>query len=440
MSLICFSLVALAWASCVSSQTPSSVRIDDSSVYSLSNPTGIQYSKLGWNSVTTVDASQVYQGTYTENRIYGYQLWFAFRGSAFTYYADRPPGFGAVTLSLDGGDNVNLNWTNSGTTVMYQQNIWSVQGLDQGDHIIVIGNANVNNATIGLDYFTVSSWGGNDISPNGYGPGASSVAQGSVLVDNESNGVSYSGSAWDIWHTDANDTTQAMFFNQTEHCTRTPGASASFIFNGTAVWHFADDFSGNSKVKFSIDGGEGQIIDTATTGHAWTGQKMFWSATGLAPTSHTLTLTHVGTSGDFACIDFFMYLPSSASPPSPTSTSTSSQTPTATPTPPSSSSTPVAAIAGGAAGGVALLALLILLVIYYKRRPSRRWSDESHHETYTGEAAYSTKQVNPGYDTTTAGHGSGQEYNPYANHGGGGSMSQTTWSGPTYRGHAEIQQ
>ncbi|QRV77160.1 transmembrane protein [Ceratobasidium sp. AG-Ba] len=438
-------LVALACASYAASQT--TVRVDDSQVYSLSNPAGIQYSSIGWSPVTTGDASQRYQGTYTQNNVYGSQLYFAFRGSSITYYADQAPGFGAVTLSIDGGDNINLNWTNSGTATLYQQAIWSANGLSQDDHTIVVGNTNVDNATIGLDYFSVTSWNGNDIAPSVYGPGASSVAQGAVLVDNTSNDISYSGTAWEIWSTNANATTQARYFNRTEHCSRTPGSIATFTFNGTAVWHFADDYSGNSRLSFSLDGGAAEIIDTATTGHAWTSQKMFWNKTGLTPAPHTVTITHVGADGDFGCVDFFMYLPSSATPASANPTPTPSPLPVTS----NSKSTPVGAIAGGVAAGVVLLVLIVILAIVFKRRQSRASSGQPpNHETYAGDAAYQTKQVDPSYQTNNLGHmpmsppGSApafdpRPYSPYANVGGGASIAPTNWSGPTYRGIPEVQ-
>ncbi|QRV91997.1 transmembrane protein [Ceratobasidium sp. AG-Ba] len=350
--------------------------------------------------------------------------------SLVTYYADQAPGFGAVTLSIDGGDNLNLNWTNSRTTTLYQQAIWSANGLS-------------------LDYSSVTSWNGNDITPSVYGRGASSVTQGAVLVDNTSNDISYSGSTWELWNTNANATTQARYFNRTQHCSRSPGSISTFSFNGTAVWHFTDDYSGTAKISYSIDGGDAEIIDTATTGHAWTSQKKFWSKTGLTPAPHTVTLAHAGAEGDFACIDFFMYLPSSVSPTSGNPTATA--TPTPLPISSESKSTPVGAIAGGVAAGVVLLVLIVILAIAFKRRQSRASDGQPpNHETYHGDAAYQTKQVDPAYQTNNLGHmpmsppGSAptfdqRPYSPYANVGGGASIAPTNWSGPTYRGIPEVQ-
>ncbi|QRV91864.1 transmembrane protein [Ceratobasidium sp. AG-Ba] len=332
----CLFVLAYGWYA--AGQNPNIVRVDDSTVYSSSNPSGIQFTTTGWTSVASGDATQRYGGTYTQSGVYGSRLWFAFRGRGITYYADQPPGFGAVTVSIDGGPNLNLNWTNSGTKMLYQQDIWGIQGLNEGDHAVVIGNTNLNNRSIGLDYFTVSPWEGDDITPTAHGPGASNVTKGAVLVDNESSEIAYSGSAWDSRHLVPNATAQALFFNGTEHCSVVPGSVASFIFNGTTLCGYRFHWTLLGTLSISPES------ELAVTALQLT-QKMFWSVSGLEPKPHTVTITHAGTGEEYACLDYFMYLPSSVA------LSTSSST----------KAIPVAAIVVAVSAGVTLLIILIIL-------------------------------------------------------------------------------
>ncbi|QRV91961.1 transmembrane protein [Ceratobasidium sp. AG-Ba] len=439
-------LLALGWASFVAGQGPTVVRIDDSFAYNpTSNLGGIQYSHrfspYDWSSVTTGDPNQRYNNTYTQSQTWRSQLYFAFRGSSIAYYGDKPPGTGSLVLALDGQPNTNVTWTNTGTTTQYQQLLWSAGGLDSGDHSLVIGNSDQNNRSIGLDYLAITPWEGTDITPQRTGPGASPVSPHAVVVDNENNGVLYSGSAWEPYITGADGKNQHMYFNDTEHCSTTPGASLSYTFNGTALWYFAEDYSASGRIKFTIDGGNEQYTSAAGTGDYWTSQRLVWNITGLTPAPHTVTLTHVGNPNEWACFDFFMYLPSSVS------AATSSSTPTSTPASSNSSkSTPVGAIAGGVVGGLALIAFLIGVAFIYRRRQYRPPSETVHHEVYTGDMAYPIKQVDPPYTDHTfppspAPAFDQRPYSPYANvplHGGS-SISPTVWTGTTYAGHPEPQ-
>ncbi|KAG9078970.1 hypothetical protein FS749_008964 [Ceratobasidium sp. UAMH 11750] len=76
---------------------------------------------------------------------------------------------------------------------------------------------------------------------------------------------------------------------------------------------------------------------------------MWWSATGLNAGKHTVTIKHVGFSGDYANLDFFMYIPSD-------------------PTEEPSKTVPIGAIVGAAVGGVVVLVGLIVLAVFIYRR------------------------------------------------------------------------
>ncbi|QRV77142.1 hypothetical protein RhiJN_05157 [Ceratobasidium sp. AG-Ba] len=412
------------------------VRVDDSSVYHpTSNLGGIQYSRrfspYEWNTVTAGDQSQRYNNTYTQTQTWRSQLFFAFQGSAIAYYADRPPGNGTLALSLDGGPNVLVNWTNAGTTTQYQQLLWSDNGLGSGDHSLVIGNANRNNPSLGLDYLAVTPWNGADITPQRTGPGSSAVSPGALVVDNEDPAIQYLSATWKQWVTSGSTSSQNMYFNSTEHCTTTAGASLSFRFNGTALWYFAEDYATSSKLRFAIDGQIEQYANAAGTRTYWSTQKLVWGITGLTPEPHTVTVTHTGE-GTWACLDFFMYLPSSQNQAIPT--------PTPTPAPGRSNSPPAGAIAGGVVGGVTLVALLSVFVLLRKRRQLQRSTGDPSQATHAEDPMYQIKQVDPPYSVNNLGSipiPEQQPYGPHNNIGRGSSIPATVWTGSTYTGHPE---
>ncbi|KAG8728801.1 hypothetical protein FRC12_021480, partial [Ceratobasidium sp. 428] len=142
-------------------------------------------------------------------------------------------------------------------------------------------------------------------------------------------------------------------------------------------------------------GGEAYTVNTANSGHAWVTQKLYWGTSDLTPERHTITVTHVGVQDDLLALDYFMYLPSTASPSSPSVTS--SPTPTSMVSERNSQSPPVAAIASGVASGVVLLATLIGLIVFFRKRRSHQATAEAEtqHETYVGSAAYHQKEFDP---------------------------------------------
>ncbi|QRV91976.1 transmembrane protein [Ceratobasidium sp. AG-Ba] len=419
MRLLPASLYALGWVSLVTAQSSGSVIVDDSSIFSESNLAGIQYGGLTIWDHRSADTN-LYKGTQSLSRHYGAQIWFSFRGTGIAYYATVAPGGGLLSISVDGADSTEVALLNPGSEPAFQQMIWSVGGLEHGDHTVVIGKKSENDYLVGLDYFSVTSSAGNDIRPTIYGPGASNVTDGAVIVDSYRDGIVYSDSDWRPYRATVNSSAQAMFFTHNETCSVKPGSTATFTFDGTALWYFSDDNEYNARVSIRVDDGEAEFVQTATIGSRWVSQKLFWSVTGLDRGPHKVTITHAGTVDEWACIDFLMYLPSSASPS------------------PSKKSVPVGAMVGGVVAGAVVLAVIIALAVVYTRRKS----SQTGPETAVSPAEDKAKQVDAGYNVTNL------EYAPRptsiqglnTNGDGTGSISPTTQSDPTYRGHPEIQQ
>ncbi|KAF8600566.1 hypothetical protein BDV93DRAFT_510754 [Ceratobasidium sp. AG-I] len=126
------------------------------------------------------------------------------------------------------------------------------------------------------------------------------------------NMISYTES-WSVYNSYKH---RGIYLGGTQHSSSTPGGSAIFRFNGTAVWYFCDQYDSNSVVSVSVDGGALDMVNTASTAGLWApngnsqlSQILVWSKTGLTDGPHTVNITHVGTDTTYANVDFFKYMP-----------------------------------------------------------------------------------------------------------------------------------
>ncbi|CCA69076.1 hypothetical protein PIIN_02934 [Serendipita indica DSM 11827] len=72
--------------------------------------------------------------------------------------------------------------------------------------------------------------------------------------------------------------------------TYTRGATATFVFTGSAIWAqgpYADD---QARRRISLDGVDQGAYDALAP--QWSPSRPFWSKTGLPPTTHTVVITH----------------------------------------------------------------------------------------------------------------------------------------------------
>ncbi|KAG9122880.1 hypothetical protein FRC07_000558 [Ceratobasidium sp. 392] len=243
----------------VISQNP--IRIDDSFVYSPSDPSGIQYNSKGWVDRNPVYAAQRYEGTYHVSDSEGASLTFFFRGSTISYIADRTPAGGPITVTLDGpgGPTSTINGLSETGQFLFQQQLWSWAGLDSSDHQITIYNPNGNK--MGLDFFEITpNEGSTEVTPAGYGPGASSVPPNAILIDGRDQSIVYTGNGWQTYDDEPG---QPAHFQGSMQSSSTPGDRCVFTFNGTGVWFFSDYNSDNAVLSISIDGSSSESINTS---------------------------------------------------------------------------------------------------------------------------------------------------------------------------------
>ncbi|KAG9124684.1 hypothetical protein FRC07_010634 [Ceratobasidium sp. 392] len=290
-------------------------------MYSDADRDGIQFSS-GWNHDDT--DSKHYRGTYTSTDLSGSYMMLSFRGTSIGYYADKSLDSGVAILAIDGRP-FNATWRdqNVTTTVQRQQQMWMAVGLHEGDHQLVLGTVPSymnSTGTVGLDYFSIIPVTGSDsVTPIGLGPGSSVVPSNAVIVDNDDPSIVYSDASWRKFvnygppGASGFSGPTPLYFNNTQRSSLRPGSTATFTFHGTDVWYFCDDYWGNANVSISVDGGEGEEVDTSTPAVSWVSQKLWWSKTGLSSGKHTVTITHVGRTTEYANVDFFMYIPTAPS-------------------------------------------------------------------------------------------------------------------------------
>ncbi|KAF8605555.1 hypothetical protein BDV93DRAFT_521400 [Ceratobasidium sp. AG-I] len=360
---------AFVWASLIFSfgvVAQQDVKVDGTGGYSLSNPNGIQF-QGNWSSDSSDGAAQHYNGTYTLGQSVGDKLIFFFRGTGIAHYADKTTNGGVVSVSIDGSPYFNASGATSEITPQYQQSIWERKGLDLNDHQVIVRNMGgaTSNSVIGLDFFQVTSGADGNILPIGFGPGTLNMPSDAVVVDDNADSISYSGS----WQ---EARAREFYLGGTQRTSKIPGSTATFKFNGTAVWYFTDTYNINAMLNISLDGAPAEVVNGNSPKGNLRFQVLLWSKTGLTSGIHNLTITHVGATDTYACVDFFKYLPSI--------TTTQQITPKPT--------FPTGAVVGGVVGGVVFLMIVLCLSIYFWKLRRSQTTSNTQHETYSGAIAY----------------------------------------------------
>ncbi|MGH8312237.1 MAG: Ig-like domain-containing protein [Gammaproteobacteria bacterium] len=111
---------------------------------------------------------------------------------------------------------------------------------------------------------------------------------GYIRIEQNNAAVSYTGT-WSV----QTSTLLADYSGGSADMSAAPGATATLTFSGTAVrWiGYSDTLSGIANV--SLDGGNQTVVNTYST--VPQSQLVLYSASGLSPTTHTLTITVTGT-------------------------------------------------------------------------------------------------------------------------------------------------
>ncbi len=227
-----------------------------------------------------------------------------FNGTGITWIGVQDPYSGIAWVYLDGTVTTVDSYSAS---TLYQQPLYSIHGLALGQHTVSIEVPHIRDA------FTQGSWvwvNAFDIENGSAVLNGTSASAGRVEENNPA--VSTTGT----WSSKAS----AVFSGGSALLSDQAGASATINFNGTSViWlSYRDQWSGIAKV--SLDG----VLQATVDLYQPAAQAQFpaWSASGLAPGPHAVTIEATGTSnassaGPGVWVDAFQVVlsPVSAGPP-----------------------------------------------------------------------------------------------------------------------------
>ncbi|KAB5589840.1 hypothetical protein CTheo_6722 [Ceratobasidium theobromae] len=313
------------------------IRIDDSYIYSPTRLNGLQY-KGPWTHYTGNEANGRYRNTLSSTTNDSAYIMFFFRGNSISYYADTSPDQIQPYARID---NQGFDILNTSQPFATQQQLFTVSGLDEGDHQFAISMdyGNTTQTSFSLDFLEIT-YITDDILPSRLGPGATEAP--GLVAEVTDDRIIYHGE-WKV-----SDISSIY--------TVTPGASVTFSFIGTAVYYFAACGEQYGQALVSVDGGEGESVDLYLPFRSNFWQVLTWSKTNLTPGSHMVSVTHSDTQGKLVGLDFFKYTPCTT-------------TPCSNNLGKDSNKLPLVAIVGGSLGGA--LILLIAFTFYLLRQRSQ---------------------------------------------------------------------
>jgi len=200
---------------------------------------------------------------------------------------------------------------------------------------------------------------------------ASSVNAGEIELDDSSASIVFS-SGWQIVDAKATDPPEwGSYFGGSTHASSVQGSFATIPFNGTAIVYYGDTNTDHGVAQVTLDGNTiGELVNSTTSIYAR--DVALWTRTGLANTSHTLTITHAGPQGSWITLDHVMYTVEDSpvtvtTTTSPTSSPASSPASSPTATGPSKiPSGPIVRKTVGITLGIILVLLILLSLLLWR--------------------------------------------------------------------------
>ena len=223
-----------------------------------------------WNVSTTWQSSG---GTYVSSNDSGAAVNVTFTGTSIAWYATTAPWYGRAWVKLDGGapQKVDL-WS---TTKKYKQKVYDTGLLDLDSHTLTIYWLNDKYWKSWGTYISVDNF---DI----MGDPTSAPAADPIPLryEQDSSRITYCGDRWSKkWKSEAS---RANY-----HYTSWVGAVAVVEFTGTDIDIVARTAPWYGKARITLDGAE-EEADLYSSEVLY--RQTVYSKTGLADTSHTLTI------------------------------------------------------------------------------------------------------------------------------------------------------
>jgi hypothetical protein len=211
---------------------------------------------------------------------------FSFTGTTTTAVGKRGPNFGIAHFFVDGSLVATVDAYNQ--TQMYQQNLYTAQGLPNGCHTLTL-QAGMTKNSLSTDFYQVADAFITD------GTAGCSVVGGTVINDTDPSIVyslggptnwNYGGGPEDF-HTDEHYSNLARLGGTIQ------GADAIVTFNGTGITWIGKKGPNFGMATYSVDGGAPVTFD----GYSPTeiDQNANVSITDLSQGSHVLQISLLGT-------------------------------------------------------------------------------------------------------------------------------------------------
>ena len=192
-----------------------------------------------------------------------------FTGTGVSVIGEKNTDQGQVEVFIDGTSQGLFD--TSAPTRQVQQSVYSASGLPVGSHTIQVVKRSGNFTTV--DGFEVAG-SYNDTAP----------------------AIAYAGTSWGYFGSRG-----LGDYQDDVHAASSNGDSVTVTFTGTGISLITETNTDEGQIAVSLDGAsQGTVNANASTRHA---QQTLYSASGLAPGRHTLTLTKV--TGTFLVIDRF---------------------------------------------------------------------------------------------------------------------------------------
>jgi SpoIID/LytB domain protein len=252
--------------------------------------------RLGYAGRWVSDTGTAHSGGgYRYSSAMGSTVKATFRGTSISWIGPKASSYGQAEIWLNGVKQPMVSQYTPSTSA--QQVVWSVSGLPEGEHTIVIRVAGTREAAssgnlIVVDAFDVA----NENLPDLSGTGLPFTGQ----AEETDPAIRYVGT----WHSGTNPAHSGNGYRYA----RDPDTYAIIEFTGTAIYWIGPKHASYGTADVYLDGVKrGTVSQYAPS---TTFQQKVWSATGLSSGTHTLVIRATGTkeaasSGNTIVLDAF---------------------------------------------------------------------------------------------------------------------------------------
>ncbi|PSS34147.1 hypothetical protein PHLCEN_2v1815 [Hermanssonia centrifuga] len=243
-----------------------------------------------WGDSSHIDSAWVdyANGTFHATQEYGASATLIFNGSAVYIFGARRDNHDYYTTTLDGMSTTGYGQSN---TPIFNSSLFSATNLGGQQHRLVLTNTFTTPADpwVDIDYMVITS-----------GDGNAQTQSADVWLDDGAHNITYS----DGWDTSPNGL-EASYYMNTMHRTNVNGASASLLFNGSAITVYGATSTDYGLFSISLDGNDPPLLLNGSA-PVFRPQNMLYYAGGLSDETHNLTFTNADPNGSWFDLNKFV--------------------------------------------------------------------------------------------------------------------------------------